>query len=117
MHFYIFDTVGLDSNGNILKARGYSLRVLEGDFIGIPEENNLENLSIYPNPFSNKLLFNYSEKNQLEYELLSINGKRILEGELLDNKLDLPEIRPGIYFLRLTDGRHTVVRKLIKQDF
>lgn len=111
------DTVGLDSNGNILKAKGYSLKVLEGDFIGIPEENKLESLSIYPNPFSKRLMFDYKNSSQLEYELLNINGKLLMQGELFNNELNLPEIRPGIYFLWLSDGENSIVRKLIKQDF
>jgi PKD repeat protein len=110
------DTVGLDSNGNIVKAAGYTLKVLEGDFIGIPDlSTSFEELSIYPNPFQEIIRLEYAGKGNLSYNLRHLNGSLISSGIVKNKEIKIPDIPPGIYLIQITNGVKTNYKKIIKE--
>lgn len=92
---------------------------------GIDENLAAENVTVFPNPFTNSLQLQfylpYSQK--LKIELTDVMGKNIspiiqkqfLEGEnnfeIILNENDLKE---GIYFLKLISDKNSVVKKLTK---
>lgn len=73
---------------------------------------------IYPNP--SKAIFNIDFTDEVEegstYTVEDITGKRILEGNVEGNNLqvDLKQYNEGIYFLRLRTKRYRKVIKLVK---
>lgn len=87
------------------------------------QENNI---IVTPNPFNEniRISFNQISNELFTAELLDITGKRI---KLITNnesvvdtqnsiQLNLENIAPGIYFLKLTGSNHTVItKKIIKQ--
>ncbi len=79
-------------------------------------------IGLYPNPFNRVLeisfddvLLNNSEKKQLT--LYNTIGELILEEDNLFSKmkLDLVELKPGIYFVRILVGEKQFVRKIVKE--
>ncbi len=109
------DTFGLDSNGNIIKSRGYRIKVLEGDFIGIEETPTIQ-ASFFPNPVNNVL--NIEGINLLsptEIHIRDINGKAILRSRLTENYIDLSNLRQGIYFLEIRQNEASIIRKIVKK--
>ncbi len=114
------DSVGLDTNGNILKSGGFNLRVLNGSFIGLDEEHvSFKNsINTFPNPVSNTLIVEMlMQQGEVEFELISLNGRTVKQGKILapNAQLDLSDLRTGIFFLKLQrQGEATVVR-VIKQ--
>jgi PKD repeat protein len=111
------DSVGLDSNGNILKSAGFFLRVLNGGFIGIEEESLERNVSIYPNPFQNQFTIETSlVESEIDYQIISVTGKVLSQGQFNTNmkQLEIVNCPPGIYFLKLMHKGKAIVKRVVK---
>ncbi len=69
-------------------------------------------INIYPNPVQDVLVLDTPQKIQ-HYQLFDLNGKKIREGQ--EYKLELQDLTPGIYYLKLllADGQ-TLSKKIIK---
>ena len=111
------DFVGLDTNGQILKANGFHLKVIDGAFIGIDEPNLISKLNIYPNPTSNNLTVDIQD-NSPGIRFILMNGKGIqIENGIFEkrwNEMDLQNLSKGIYFLRLYTDEESIVKRIIK---
>ena len=76
------------------------------------EENNLNNLKIYPNPTSSYVYINTNK--ELEVILHDVLGK-VIKRELYKDKVDVSYLDKGIYFLNILDGVNFSTHKIIKE--
>lgn len=78
-------------------------------------EENISQISIYPNPSSNFL--NISCENIINIEIS--NGQRILEQKQFNKqklvKLDLTNLKSGLYIIKVNTEKELFVRKFIKK--
>lgn len=76
--------------------------------------NNLEQLSVYPNPVSTGKL-NIVTKNNFtkRVEIYNVLGKRILNTSLSGEELNISKIKAGVYIIKVTENNTTATRKLI----
>ncbi|MCX6231376.1 MAG: DNRLRE domain-containing protein [Bacteroidetes bacterium] len=87
------------------------------------QQNDI-NISVTPNPFSDKLNLNYviTESNNVSIEIFDLLGKRILNEDLgkqtigsYNHQLTLDnQFEKGIYLLKFNAGKHTKNLKIIK---
>jgi hypothetical protein len=88
----------------------------------ICSDDNLNNISIYPNPFKEELIIKYSNLNEsnakvMVYDML---GKVILENEInastgTDNYiLDLSKFADGLYYVGFTSGNIEYHQRVVK---
>jgi hypothetical protein len=82
----------------------------------------IRDLELYPVPAKDHLYINFSnsESQKVKTELISPEGKilAISAGEFKEKYngiLDLADIKPGIYFIRITTGNAVLVSKIIIQ--
>ena len=76
---------------------------------------------LYPNPAQNWFYLELKEGvfqggNEIHFELVNTEG-RVLMGSFLNvgsNQIDIAELSPGYYFVRLFDGQRSMNTKLIK---
>ena len=76
----------------------------------------LSNISVYPNPSSDHRVNINSEYEIDEIQLISINGQiiqQISNPTLQNSTYSLENIPTGFYFLRLSNGNQSVVKKVI----
>jgi Secretion system C-terminal sorting domain len=86
------------------------------------QKGRLAITSFYPVPASNVLnmTFSASENDTVQLQLIDIGGKTVytqILKEASDSntiQIDLRNLTPGVYYLRLDDGRETVVEKIAK---
>ena len=76
--------------------------------------------SIVPNPFSSEVNIQFAEnKESFSISVISMLGSVVKENYYNENnqnvKLDLEDISPGVYFIKVTSGRGSNVKKIIKQ--
>lgn len=84
--------------------------------LGIKENKNAIDFSIYPNPCNDKLYINSSLTNKYKIELTDVNSKLLLSQEENINNIDISNFEKGIYFLKILDGNRIVsVKKIIKE--
>ncbi|AJR02626.1 T9SS type A sorting domain-containing protein [Siansivirga zeaxanthinifaciens] len=78
--------------------------------------NNIENLSIYPNPVTNNQTVIYiNSKNNLtkKIEFYDILGKLISTTYINRKELNIAHLNRGVYILKITENNITEVKKLV----
>ena len=97
---------------------------MSGDEEEVAEEDKdmlSEDITVYPNPFSNRFTVNYTlteSARKILFEIFDIAGRSIIKEEVLETSggtrvLDVGECN-GLYFLKITvDGRVIRTEKLI----
>ena len=97
---------------------------LEYQTVGVEIINEPINyISVYPNPASDKLTINYQLKKSavVNINLIDLQGKQHMslnkEAKAIGietESLNISQLPPGVYFLRLQAGNDVVTKKLIK---
>ncbi|MBS1535348.1 MAG: T9SS type A sorting domain-containing protein, partial [Bacteroidetes bacterium] len=77
------------------------------------DDSNWQNLMVYPNPFVDFVRVDGMSSGQ--YKLYSIEGKRIREGILTGQNIDLSGLPSGSYLLQLSQENRSKAFKLIKR--
>ncbi|WP_426429626.1 endonuclease [Winogradskyella sp. HB-48] len=74
------------------------------------EENELNTISLYPNPTSGRLYINATDA--VSVEVYSVEGKRLRQYNSIDNYVDL-DLASGLYLLKLKNEKGFVTRKIV----
>ncbi|MBO6517372.1 MAG: T9SS type A sorting domain-containing protein [Bacteroidia bacterium] len=114
------DSIGLDSNGKLLKADGFTITVLdEDDLVGVRKIEEMGTARAYPNPTQGKLTLELSETVQHGVSVTVRNalGQMVLDqhiSHLSGNKidLDLSGNTTGLYTVQVTAGGQSKVFKI-----
>lgn len=78
------------------------------------QEKPIDGLSIYPNPVSGSKVYITTIKNQAkEVEVYNVLGKLVLSARLVGKELEVSELTPGIYILKIKEGNTQATRKLV----
>ncbi|MCB0376202.1 MAG: T9SS type A sorting domain-containing protein [Sinomicrobium sp.] len=78
------------------------------------EQPDLEGFNIYPNPVTNGTVIISTAKNLVRDVLIfDVLGKQVLNARLEKNSLDVSPLVAGVYFIKVTEGKKTAVRKLV----
>ena len=82
------------------------------------EENNLDGLSIFPNPTNDFITIDLTSGNAIvnEIKLVDLTGKTLLTSTIINNssKLDLQMLSSGVYHVIVNTNLGSVTRKIIK---
>ena len=82
------------------------------------EENNLDGLSIFPNPTNDFITIDLTSGNAIvnEIKLVDLTGKTLLSSTIINNssKLDLQMLSAGVYHVIVNTNLGSVTRKIIK---
>lgn len=80
---------------------------------------NPNNFKLYPNPAHSTAILNIENKDKSESEaellLFNLQGETILNAINVSKSISLPELKPGVYFVKITSQIHTEIYKLIIQ--
>jgi hypothetical protein len=83
------------------------------------EEFTLNDVELYPNPANDRVTVNCIGRISKHTELMIYSieeGKLVMNKNLVTNRieLDIHNLAQGVYFVKVTDGSHVIVKKLIK---
>lgn len=78
------------------------------------ETSVIEGLSLYPNPVSNGKVF-ITSKNDLNKSIIvfDVLGKKALQTTITSKELNVSDLLPGVYIIKINEGEATATRKLI----
>ncbi|MBP0904823.1 T9SS type A sorting domain-containing protein [Mariniflexile gromovii] len=91
---------------------GFSQNNANGNSI----QQNIEDLSIYPNPVSNGKTFIYitSKLNLTKrIEFYDVLGKQIYSTVLTGKELNISNLSKGVYVIKITENNTSETRKLV----
>lgn len=81
-----------------------TLVITEGETLGV-DEFSVDNLIAYPNPTKNVINLNLSiTNNNIVFAVFDINGKRVMNGFLKTNSIDVTYLNSGQYVLRIFEN-------------
>ncbi|MDB4107576.1 T9SS type A sorting domain-containing protein, partial [Bacteroidia bacterium] len=104
------DSIGLDSNGMLLKRDGFGITVLnESDVLGINEHLVFQDVNVYPNPSTGLYTVELDMHSSKKITVRSMNsiGQEVMSADYNlmagDNtlSLDLSEHTDGLYFINI----------------
>ena len=74
----------------------------------------IEGLSFYPNPVSNGKIF-ITSKSAIDKEvtIFDVLGKKVLQTILNARELNISNLSPGVYIIKIKENDATATRKLI----
>ena len=104
-------TARVGTNDDIALARYHT-----GINTSVAEISTESKLSVYPNPAINQLTL-VAENKLKNVQLLDAMGKTVLVQTVNSSRVivDLSEVPSGIYLLRATDDKHTLLQKVVKE--
>lgn len=84
--------------------------------VGIKEQTPNDNFSVFPNPVKDELTVITSSALPIKAVLMDLSGKTLIKETLQpDQKLNISELSPGIYLLKLFDGNTSACKKIIRE--
>jgi hypothetical protein len=83
---------------------------------GINNIRNVNNFSIYPNPFREELSINRNENSKAILEIYNLLGEQILQREIQDKRtiLSTQTWPAGIYILKMIGDKDVVTTRVVK---
>ena len=78
------------------------------------EASSIEGLNLYPNPVSNGKVY-ITSKNDLDKGVIifDVLGKKTLQTTISSKELNIANLSPGVYIIKINEGEATSTRKLI----
>lgn len=70
-----------------------------------------KDIAIAPNPVNGDILYIKNRWDILEYEIYDPSGKLIRKAELINNEVNVSDLRPGVYLLKLDDTTKRFIKK------
>ena len=83
--------------------------------LGINNDNEVNNIAVYPNPITDNLSVNGIE-GYANLTLTDISGKVVMETKVLGNQpVNVQSLPDGIYIVRIENGQNIIQKKIIKK--
>jgi hypothetical protein len=88
--------------------------------VGIQTAINNSQFEIYPNPVKDELIVRssvFGENKNTQLKIVDVYGKEILSQKLNtpNTELKTPDLKQGIYFVKITTDTGYVVKKFVKE--
>ena len=78
------------------------------------EEMEKENISVYPNPATNKFTVNLAGSEKASIEMFNLVGQRVYNGTATEKvEINVSNLRPGIYMLRVSQNGKVYTSKVV----
>lgn len=82
--------------------------------ISASPQDDINDLSIYPNPVSNGKIYITTLQNLTkDIQIYDVLGKNVLSTSLFGKELNISKLTPGIYILKIKEGNNSATRKLV----
>jgi hypothetical protein len=117
------DTVKLSNLNNFWPQSKYAYYYIDDvsvtlydSTISVHEIGLINKLEIFPNPVSKILILkNLEIKSNTALTIENMLGKTIMEAFLKENEINVADLLPGLYFLKIKDEQGYKVAKFLKE--
>ncbi|WP_029034040.1 T9SS type A sorting domain-containing protein [Salinimicrobium terrae] len=78
------------------------------------KEVPIDGLSIFPNPATGqKVYINTKAGKAKRVEIYNVLGNNVLSSQLTGNELNISNLEPGVYIMKIQEGKSSATRKLV----
>ena len=78
------------------------------------QEPTIDGLSLYPNPSNTGKVYITSRLNlDKKVEVFDVLGKKVIDVNLYTKELNISNLNPGVYIIKIKEGDASATRKLI----
>ncbi len=77
------------------------------------QEDMEQKITVYPNPAYDFINFKTDGLSIDQVSVLTINGKLLFTGTLIENVLDIQGINPGLYLLSIKSGENQITQQIV----
>ncbi len=105
---------GDQRNGNTWNQTNKILYFYSNISITAIEDSDQLKIELYPNPAQSYINIKTSQKQKFynsTYEIININGQKLLSGEDIYLPIDITSLNPGLYFIKITNDNKTILNK------
>jgi chitodextrinase len=74
-----------------------------------------DDIKLYPNPVKSNVLNIQTSHNNIAYEIYNTIGQTVAKGEVVNNKIDVSNLKGAVYQVRFTIEDKIVVKRFIKE--
>ncbi|HPH17607.1 MAG TPA: T9SS type A sorting domain-containing protein, partial [Haliscomenobacter sp.] len=78
-------------------------------------EDLLSGVTVYPNPTNSQLNIASVAGSVTDVKVMALDGKTVVKTFRNSNQLNIDDLRPGMYFLRIQIGQQVFFERVIKQ--
>lgn len=104
----------LDGLGTCQTAAAFSTVVPFGQYSLSVAKNDINGLSIYPNPVTNGNLYITTADNGVKsVEIFDVLGKKVLGTTVTEEAVNVSALNSGVYVVKITEAGKTATRKLV----
>jgi PKD repeat protein len=91
--------------------------VLEIKITAITSASGITSFNIFPNPAKDEVIVVNNSMQEVKIEIISINGQVLssVQSHEREVRLDISNVSPGLYFLRMNSQNETILRRIIVQ--
>lgn len=76
--------------------------------------NDINGLTLYPNPLSGNTLYVTSNANaDMSVQIFDLLGKEVVKANVISNSVNTANLQAGVYIVKITEEGKTVTRKLV----
>lgn len=81
------------------------------------EDSETTRLKVFPVPAKSFIQITGSQSTSFEYRMLDQTGKVVIPKNIspANRSIDIGPLSPGLYFLYISEGKNTTIKKIIKQ--
>jgi hypothetical protein len=97
-----------------LKQTDYDGEFSYSNIISLYVENEIVDITIYPNPTSEYVILKYSNTTIIENIKITDSYNRSQTNVIDDNKINVSSLSPGVYYLHISTGYSTIIKSFIK---
>ncbi|MFC4414293.1 GEVED domain-containing protein [Kaistella carnis] len=95
------------------QVEDYTLNIKAAGTVTALVNTSADTVNVYPNPV--KDILNINAKGDYNYQLISIDGKIVKDGNQSENAVNVQSLPTGIYIMKITQDGKTSSHKVIKK--
>lgn len=114
-HYNVSDSIQVPFSSSV---EFDDMSVIAGTIASIPKYMSNQELSVYPNPVNESFELKLSDKFNIlksKVEIMELTGNVVTNYNEYRNKIFVKNLPSGVYIVRVNDGEHYAIRKLIKK--
>jgi len=107
----------IESEPPVVCSSGNNAVIISGVLTNFRSPERISEFHVYPNPVSDELIVKCPDNSAYRLFMYDINGRIIYKNIVAVHihKIDVSELKPGIYYLVLVSGDRSVTAKIIKK--